>query len=113
VSNDRAPISQAHKEALEARRRFFASRPDIKRPVSREALAGALPEALARAFGEEDCSQYLEAANNAYQISIQALLAGDVVTHDAWYNIAQYWFRRYNDCLWLQSTIDPSFPDPK
>ena len=109
MSNDGAPISQAHKEALEARRRFFASRPDVNRPVSREALADTLPEALARAFGEEDCSHYLEAANNAYQISIQALSVGDLAAHDAWYNIAQYWFRRYNDCLWLQSTIDSAF----
>jgi hypothetical protein len=102
---DHAPISQAHNEALQARRNFFASRPDITRPVSRQTLTGALPEAVARALSEEDCSQYLEAANNAYQLATEALVQGDVAAHDMWYNIAHYWIRRYTDCLWLHSII--------
>lgn len=111
MSNDGAPISRAQEEALEARRKFFTSRPDISRPVSREAVADTLPEALARAFGEEDCSLYLQAANNSYQLAIQALWAGDVAAHEAWYNVAQFWIRRYSDCLWLHSITDPPLPD--
>jgi hypothetical protein len=102
---DDAPISEAHKEALEARRRFFASRPDITPPVSREALTGALPEALARAFGEEDCNQYLEAANNFYQLATRALTEDDAAAYYMWLSIAQHYSQRYLDCLWLHSII--------
>lgn len=84
-----APISDAHRKALEAGRKMFESKDGLKIPRPR----------LLKSDSPGGCSTYLDAANGAFAIAAQAAFDGDDATWVAACAEGALWSHAYHTCL--------------
>jgi hypothetical protein len=83
-----APISEAHRKALEAGRKLFESKGQLKLP-----RPGILQS------DRPGCSVYLDAANGAYAAAAEAAFSGTEAEWIAAMQEASLWSHAYNTCL--------------
>jgi hypothetical protein len=100
MAYDDLPISEAHRKALEARKEFFASRPDIKRP--------SLPDEVVKAArGLSECNDLFAAADASYAAAAEAYLAGDNANGDFWHAVGAWLNGAAHQCIDNEIHLSP------
>lgn len=97
---DDAPISQAHREALDARVELRRKDPDLAESV--------LAQSVSHMILGKGCGSMLSESDHLWQVAREAYDRGDTESGDSFAQMGNSALDRYHDCL-LHETI--SLPD--
>jgi hypothetical protein len=100
MNYDDLPISEDHRKALDARKEFFASRPEIKRP--------SLPDEVAKVVRDlGKCNDLFAAADASYAFATEAYFAGDNETASFWFSVGTWLTGAAHQCIDNEIHVSP------